>query len=283
MLHVLVLVAVAVVSTGVPTHAQDTVRFAVIGDYGWAGKPEADVANLVRSWNPEFVITLGDNNYPRGAESTIDANIGAYYSEYIGNYKGAHGTGSPTNRFWPSLGNHDLMTDNGRPYLDYFTLPGNERYYEFERGPVHFFVLNSDRREPDGVTADSRQAMWLKERLAASTSPWNVVYFHHAPYSSGDHGPTTYMQWPFGAWGADVILSGHDHTYERLEVNGLTYVVNGLGGAVRYKFKNPQKSSATKFNDDHMAMIVVATATTMKVEALSRRGILIDRFELQQR
>src|SRR4028118_1944089 len=58
-------------------------RFAVIGDYGQAGQPEQDVANRVKSWSPDFIITVGDNNYPYGEASTIDQNIGQYYRQYI--------------------------------------------------------------------------------------------------------------------------------------------------------------------------------------------------------
>lgn len=256
--------------------SQDSIHFAVIGDYGWGTQPEADVARLVRSWGPDFIITLGDNNYPKGEGETIDDHIGAYYADYIGSYRGKHGKGSDTNRFWPSLGNHDLMTARGQPYLDYFTLPGNERYYDFRIGPVHFFVLNSNTREPDGVKEDSRQALWLQGAMAASTASWQIVYMHHPPYSSGTHGPSRYMQWPFKEWGADLVLSGHDHTYERLEVDGLTYVVNGIGGAVKYGFKNPQASMVTKFNDDYGAMIVDATARTIHLRAYTRDGRLID-------
>lgn len=280
LINVLLLVAAGLAIGVARVPAQDSVHFAVIGDYGWGTKPEADVARLVRSWNPDFIITLGDNNYPKGEESTIDDHIGAYYAEYIGSYRGKYGKGSDTNRFWPSLGNHDLMTRNGQPYLDYFTLPGNERYYDFRIGPVHFFVLNSDSREPDGVKADSKQALWLKGVMGASTAPWQVVYMHHPPYSSGTHGSSTYMRWPFREWGADLVLSGHDHTYERLSVDGLTYIVNGIGGAVKYSFRNPQKSSETKFNDDHGAMIVDATASSIHLRAYTREGVLIDDYTL---
>jgi hypothetical protein len=62
------------------------VRFAVIGDFGLDGESEAKVADLVTSWNPDFVITTGDNNYFQGAASTIDQNIGKYYCQFIGNY-----------------------------------------------------------------------------------------------------------------------------------------------------------------------------------------------------
>ncbi|MBP9121408.1 MAG: hypothetical protein KBF59_11150, partial [Ignavibacterium sp.] len=84
------------------------VKFAAIGDYGLAGPNELTVANLVKSWNPDFIITLGDNNYELGADSTIDVNIGQYFYEYIYPYKGNYGSGSTVNRFFPSLGNHDL-------------------------------------------------------------------------------------------------------------------------------------------------------------------------------
>ena len=55
------------------------------------------------------------------------------------------------------LGNHDVNADGGHAYLDYFTLPGNRRYYDFIAGPVHFFALDSDSRKPDGVSVDSTQ------------------------------------------------------------------------------------------------------------------------------
>src|SRR5262245_59291227 len=85
-----------------------TIRFAVIGDFGLAGQPEADVANLVKNWNPSFILTIGDNNYELGEASTIDANIGQYYHDYISPYTGSYGSGSASgNRFFPTLGNHD--------------------------------------------------------------------------------------------------------------------------------------------------------------------------------
>jgi hypothetical protein len=120
------------------------VRLAVIGDYGTASKKEEAVANLVKSWNPDFIITVGDNNYPDGTALTIDPNIGQYYHDFIFPYNGIYGSGSATNRFFPSLGNHDWRATGALPYLNYFTLPGNERYYDFIWGPVHLFALDSD-------------------------------------------------------------------------------------------------------------------------------------------
>ena len=206
------------------------VVFAVVGDYGSGSKNEGNVEAMVASWTPEFIITAGDNNYDTGSAATIDAHIGQFYHSYIGDYTGAYGAGAASNQFFPSLGNHDWYTSNAQPYLDYFNLPGNERYYSFTWGSAALFAIDSDPNEPDGVADDSAQAAWLENALANSTSCWNIVYFHHAPYSSGPHGSTASMQWPFEAWGADAVLAGHDHTYERLLVGSIPYFVNGIGG-----------------------------------------------------
>ena len=82
--------------------AQNDIRFAVIGDFGDAGSDEEAVASLVDSWNVDFIITVGDNNYPDGEASTIDENIGQYYHKYIHPYVGSYGEGSEVNRFFPS-------------------------------------------------------------------------------------------------------------------------------------------------------------------------------------
>lgn len=260
----------------------DRVIFAVIGDYGLAGQAEADVANLVKSWNPDFIVTTGDNNYPDGASETIDQNIGQYYHEYIFPYKGTFGSGGTTKRFFPSLGNHDWGVNSGKALFDYFSIRNQQSYYEFVQGPVHFFVLNSNREEPDGVSPTSPQGKWLKKSLAASISAFNVVVFHHPPYSSGRHGSNIYMQWPFKEWGADVVLSGHDHTYERLIVEGMPYFVNGIGGGELYYFNAPLPESQSRFNQDFGAMRVEATNTYMKFQTITRTGLLMDEYTIGQ-
>ena len=264
-------------------HAQtDTITFAVIGDYGLASQSEKDVATLVKSWNPDFIVTVGDNNYPNGASWTMDENIGQYYHEFIYKYKGEYGEGSLTRRFYPALGNHDWAGNGTKTFTDYFNMREYERYYDFVQGSVHFFILDSDRNEPDGYTANSDQAKWLKKGLAASTSTFNVVVLHHAPYSSGFHGSTPYMQWPFKQWGADVILSGHDHVYERLLVEGIPYFVNGVGGAELYKFETKLPESQVRYNLDYGAMKVEATSTTIKFQFITRTGLLIDEYIIGQ-
>lgn len=271
--------------TAAPTSTpaeEASLSFAVIGDYGSGNQDEADVAALVSSWEPEFIITTGDNNYPLGEEGTIDAHVGQFYHTYIYPYTGDYGEGADQNRFFPSLGNHDWYTAGAQPYLDYFTLPGNERYYDFTWGPVHFFALNSDWNEPDGIRSDSQQAAWLQEKLAQSTSPWRIVYFHVAPYSSGMHGGTDVMQWPFKEWGADAVLTGHDHTYERLLIDGLPYFVNGVGGGAIYQFEDIVEGSQVRYNENYGAMLVEATQSSMTFNFISVKGEVIDAYTIEK-
>jgi hypothetical protein len=253
-----------------PPADPDGIRFAVIGDYGEHGDSLASVVASIRSWRPDFIITVGDNNYVEGEAETLESNVGFYFGDYI-----------ETGRFFPSLGNHDWRSDINDAYLAYFDLPGNERYYTFTQGLVQFFVLDSDSHEPDGVASDSVQAQWLQGELAASTTPFQIVYFHHPPFSSGNHGSTLYMQWPFAEWGADAVIAGHDHSYERLiGSDGLPYIVNGIGGKSIRGFPNEVSGSQVRFNCAYGAMLVDANATTMQFYFVTTDNLLVDEFDI---
>jgi hypothetical protein len=261
------------------------VRFAVLGDFGVDDAREAAVARLVAGWDPAFLVTTGDNNYPDGERATLDKNVGKHFSQFIGGYRGAFGKGSAENRFWPTPGNHDWRGKEGlQPYLDYFKLPGNGRYYDVALvgGKVHLFAVDSDTHEPDGVTAESAQARWLQAAMKASAACLRVVVFHHPPYSSARHGSSVGMRWPFAAWGADVVFSGHDHAYERAEAGGLTYVVTGLGGAGAYEFKTPIPESKVRFNADIGATLVTLGKGRAAIEFWTVAGALVDRFEVKK-
>ncbi len=248
----------------------ETVRFAIIGDYGKAGPNAEAVAEMVIEWEPELILTVGDNNYDVGAAETIDENIGRYYHDFIAPYVGEYGDGAgdeaEDNRFFPTLGNHDWLTDAAQPYFDYFELPGNERYYTFTAGDVQFFALDGNYDEPDGIRRDSVQAQWLQAALAESAAVWKVVYFHVAPYSSGDSGSNLVMQWPFTEWGASAVIAGHDHIYERLEVDGIPYFVNGVGGGAIYALGDILPESRFRFNHGYGAMLVTASAEELTFE-----------------
>ncbi|MEO6694022.1 MAG: metallophosphoesterase [Ignavibacteria bacterium] len=256
-------------------------KFAAIGDYGKSGANELLVSNFVKSWNPEFIITLGNNNYTAGSQTTIDTNIGQYYSQYIYPYSGAFVTGDTVNRFFPSLGENDWLTANAQPYLDYFTLPNNERYYDFIKGNIHFFAIDSDVNEADGRDSNSVQAQWLKIKLAESSEKWNIVYFNHPPYTSGSSsGPEVNMRWPFKRWGASAVISGHEHVYERLTIDGLPYFVNGLGGESIHSFGATAAGSQIRYNNNFGAMIISSYQDSLSLKFYNITGTKIDQFKI---
>lgn len=265
------------------------VRFAVLGDFGTAAYgggyvlSEAAVAVLIASWSPDFIVTLGDNNYPNGVYATIDMNIGQFYHSFIHPYKGGYGKGASENRFFPCLGNHDWNTGSVEAYTDYFELPGNERYWDIARGPVRIFCVDSEPQEPDGTTPGSVQGQWLKQALGAATEPFKIVIMHRPPYSSGPHASTPWMQWPFGEWGATAVMAGHDHIYERLLVGGVPYFVNGLGGAQPYGFNAALVAgSVTRFAGGFGAMLVEVPAGggAMITKAITTSGTLLDHYAI---
>ena len=268
-----------------------TARFAVIGDFGYSlNEHEGKVAALVRSWDPEFIITLGDNRY---GPIDYDLAVGQHFCEFLSETetgRNCSGNDARSNAFFPSLGNHDYTDGGGLDeYLGYFTLPGagldtsgtsgNERYYDFIKGPIHFFVIDS-QGALRSASDNTAQMTWLQAQLAASATPWQIVYFHHPPYSSGKHDSSPEMQWPFARWGADVVMSGHDHNYERLSVDGITYFVNGLGGKSIRNFNEPISGSLVRYSDDFGAMLVNANEASVTFEFFNVAGEVVDSFTM---
>ena len=286
--------------TGTATASSTGVTFAAFGDYGGNSSNELAVANMVKSWNPDLIVTTGDNSYGSAtpvapAINTLDQNVGKYYHDFIGNYIGGFTPGAATNKFFPAMGNHDYTDGGGSTtYFSYFTLPNNERYYDFVQGPVHFFVIDSNpsgtgSAPGDGRSPTSAQGTWLQAGLAASTSPWKIVYFHHPPYSSSTtHGSETAMQWPFEAWGATAVLGGHDHTYERVmrddNSNGVSmpYFVTGAGGYTLYNFGTPVTGSAVRYSSNYGSMRIQATDSNINFEfwSIANGGTLIDSYSI---
>lgn len=269
-------------------------RLAGVGDLGTGAAGAASVAALVTALGPDAVVSVGDNVYE---PASYDDVVGAFYHPWLGAYPGVHGAGSPTNRFFPAVGNHDLYPWDGHAgitdYLDFFTLPGpgvasdgtsgSERYYDARLGPVHLFVVDGN---PQDTTA---QKQWLRAGLRGSDLPFQVVVVHQSPFSSSPHhGSTPRFQWPFERWGADLVLSGHDHDYERLvrdddhDGRSLTYAVNGLGGAEIYPFggATPVAGSRVRFAGAFGAITLDACATNVRGAFTTVGGVVVDRFAI---
>jgi tartrate-resistant acid phosphatase type 5 len=253
-------------------------RFAVIGDYGNSSTRELLVANLVTSLNPEFIVTTGDNNYGNTSAS-YDINIGQYYHSFIAPYAGAYGAGAPgdVNVFFPVIGNHDWDIDGSQGYIDFFAQP--VFHYELDKGPVHFVFVDSDVRQPDGNTFDGVQGQWAQAAIAASAAPFQFVLFHHPAYTSGPR--TLVMDWPWKTWGADVVLTGHVHNYERLRsADGLSYFVVGQSGNDTHGFGAIHPSSQLRYNAQDGAQVVDVTATKARFRYYTVGGNLVDDYSI---
>jgi len=259
-------------------------RIAIIGDYGHDGQGNGRerVVRLVQEHKPSFIITLGDNIYPDiESKADLDKLMTEPYLKYLNSHTRKKSGQKANRRFYPTIGDHDIKEGRISTYLSYFQPPGNGRYYDFVCSSVHFFALNS-ASEADGNTADSEQARWLKEKLESSTAQFKVVYFHHPPYSSGFHGPSKHMRWPFKEWNVDVVLSGHEHNYERIEKDGVSYVVNGLGGNPYIRdFKDVDPESVIRYRAQFGALFLTIKKDSLSFKFITIDGKIIDAFDIK--
>jgi hypothetical protein len=211
-------------STGTPKPT----RIWVLGDSGTANSNAQAVRdaylNFAGATHTNLWLMLGDNAYQNGTDSEYQAAVFNMYPTML-----------RKSVLWPTIGNHDTAQSTnpppGLPYHQIFTLPtnaeaggiasGTEDYYSFDYGNVHFICL-------DSMTSDrsvgGAMMTWLQSDLAATLQPWIVAFWHHPPYTKGSHDSDTEAQLIemrqnalpiLEAGGADLILTGHSHSYER--------------------------------------------------------------------
>jgi hypothetical protein len=231
------------------------VRFAVIGDYGSIYAEADTVAQMVLDWNPDFIVSVGDNNY---GDVTLqhddwDTLIGARYGSYI---RGRSDNRYPnqtsqTARFFPVVGNHDVDDGGSRAgFLDYFfndpaipagRIPTRVRqindsvvYYDFTVDNVTFYMLDSEHEDAYRASR-SQQEFLYDDRLESSRSPWNFTFFHHPAISSGYEDDFNRMEWAGRLRpNIDVVFSGHDHIFEHIHRTEADYFIVGTGGQRLY-------------------------------------------------
>ncbi|MEZ6185926.1 MAG: metallophosphoesterase [Planctomycetota bacterium] len=196
---------------------------------------EGDVVGVMLRHPADLVLHLGDVVYPAGAREDYAEGFYRPFAPLIQDVP-----------IYPTLGNHDVKTEGGAPYLETFFLPRNgpgadERVYSFDWGPVHFVALDVMSQ---AFTADSEQGRWLEEDLARTTRAWTVVYFHVPPYSAYREGSQAIREALvplLEAHRVDLVLSGHDHLYARFFPHGsTTYVVSGGGGKNLYRTQDAE-------------------------------------------
>jgi hypothetical protein len=243
------------------------VKFAVIGDSGTGDKHQQSVADrlaTIRAKFPfAFVLMLGDNLY-------IGDNVKAYEKAFETPYKRLIDAGV---KFYATLGNHD--NPNERLYKPFNM--GGERYYTFkpEKASVRFFSLDSNY-------VDEKQLAWLDKELEASGSDWKIMFFHHPLYSSGDtHGPAELqrdlLEPVFLKHGVNVVLSGHEHFYERLKPQkGIQYFIVGSSGKIRAGDLNKSELTAKGWDTGYGFMLVEIVGDDLFFQEISDQGESID-------
>ena len=265
------------------------VKFAVIGDYGTDGDGPSDVAAYIRDTvKPDFIATTGDNFYGSGtAIADFDLIIGPLYHQFLFPYLGDSGEVATEQKFFPAIGNHDRdPAGKYQTHLDYFNL--SKPYYDVLKFPVHLFFVDSGldsasaNQQDDGITFDSTQGRAVQLAMSQSTAPWKLVFFHHPAKTSGlNHGEYPTMDWPFKEWGAAAVFNGHEHSYERLSVNGLPHFVMGASGQTPLTgFGAPSGDSVTRYNADWGFLQVDATKATLTVKFINRSGVTVDSVTL---
>jgi len=210
----------------------------------------------------EFVIMLGDNIY--GGHSTQDFSL-----KFEQPYKVLLDAGV---QFYAALGNHD---DPSERFYKPFNMAG-QRYYAYSKGNVRFIGLDSNYMDPP-------QLNWLEKELqGAESSPWKIVYFHHPLYSDGKfHGPDTdlraHLEPMFEKYGVNVVLSGHDHVYERIKPqHGTYYFVLGNAGELRRHDLKPSPETVAGFDEDRCFMVTEIAGDLLYFQTISRAGQIVD-------
>ena len=252
---------------------------AVVGDYGSRSGAEADVARLVAAVRPGAVVTTGDNLY---SDSTYAEAVGAYYCGFIA--QAPPSTACPAasmarvNAFFPATGNHDYTDGGIADYLGYFGSLDGSTTYSVVRGGIEFIVVDS-QAALDSSESMTSQRTWARLRARTSRAQWQVVVLHHPPSSSSaTHGSSPQFRWPFATWGVDLVLSGHDHVYERLQEQGTTFVVDGTGGADLYEFGTVLPGSLARDDTHHGALFLTSTPVGLVGEYWSVDRSRLDRF-----
>lgn len=252
--------------------------FAVVGDSGTGSKAQQAVAGLLERMQPDLILHTGDVVYPKGDDADYDPKFFAPYRRIIGSVP-----------IFPSLGNHDVETKNGAPYLENFHLPRNnpedtERYHSFDWGNAHFVALDSELYYDDEGGDPGRQKAWLERDLGETRQPWKFVFFHRPPYSSSEHGSDLVVREDLepilARHGVDLVFNGHDHDYERtVQIKGVTYVVTGGGGTDLYE---AGESEWTAFSRSaHHAVRVRVDGDRLRLEAVEPNGLVVDGLDLR--
>jgi predicted phosphodiesterase len=253
----------------------DSLKFGVLGDFGTGSREQYQLGDQMAKLHARFpfelVVTVGDNLYGGNGPRDFERKFEIPYKLLL----------DAKVKFYASLGNHDSRQQSK---YSPFNMDG-QLYYTFKapRQDVRFFAV-------DSTYLDTTQLAWLEKELQGSSEAWKIPYFHHPLYSSGgrhgsDLGRRKTLEPLFIKYGVSVVLTGHDHVYERTKPqNGIVYFVAGSGGQLR-RGNLDRRTGLTAAGNDTVQTFLAAeiNGDEMTFNAVTRTGDIIDSGVIQRR
>lgn len=269
-------------------------RFLVTADVGLGTAAQQAVARVMRDANPDLVVINGDLVYPGYQSGLADLKFFSLYQPQMQSVP-----------YFASAGNHEVQHGNSQAYFADFYLPTNgvpsalhaadetgpEHFYSFDHGDAHFVVLYAPlQMGTAALRSDSAQFRWLEQNLAQSEKPWKFLFLHLPLASSGPHGNDDYnynqvrdtdelsaLLLPLARrYGAQVIFSAHDHTYERfLPAGGVHRIVTGGGGGTLYH-PTVMEPGSVQFASQWHITIAEMSESVLTLTAVDWTGRILD-------
>lgn len=243
--------------------------FAVVGDYGEPTPSQALVAGNIARSAAQFIITVGDNDQAQGREVDFQRNWDPVY-----------GPLSAMKPMFPSVGNHDGISAEGlTPFFRRFPHLGGARYYSHVQGDVQLIAIDTN----SSLEAGSDQLRWLEETLARSTAKYRIVYMHHPLVTQLDVNRNALLP-RLGPLlrrhGVQLVLTGHEHYYERSRIAGLTHVVAGNGGSTLLPFPFFQAPWSAYRDARYGHLEIEVQSGRLVGRMVTREGEVVDTFEV---
>lgn len=238
----------------------------VMGDWGSGTESQQEVAEAMEGYAGDreiaAIVTTGDNLYSDDADQIVEP------------FEWARERQIP---FLISWGNHDVETQSRVDLIDE-TFADPPAWWAHEWGPIDIVILDSTQ------VGSGRQTEFLLDQLAASDNP-TIVVFHHAPYSCGSHGDDEAVaaRW-VRRFDDDVflVLSGHEHNYQRFESDGVTYVVTGGGGATLTELAACRGDHPPRIAGEAVHhFVALELADSIEASVIDADGDVIDAFSLE--
>ena len=254
----------APLTTAAPPGVKDPIRFVALGDSGTGGAAELAIAQRISGEKFDFMLFLGDIAYEQGSAAQLQSNFFSVYKDFL-RYVPAYTT----------IGNHERVTRLGRPYFEAFVLPEPERYYSFNWGDIHFVAIDTTQR-------DTKQLVWLDKDLTDNKLPWVIVFGHHPMYTNSLRGAQLWIRRAFAniltRHKVDLVLTGHEHQYERFRIADVNYVISGGGGGQLTHFWG--RSRAIKQATVHHFLSFEVSAGNLTMKAIDISGHEIETVKL---